>query len=276
MVSINMNETITLTFGNQAENHKGMEIMGKDVKKGLSYDDLCKARKFFQSRGAKCYLVDLKDLLIEEHLDLSKIEDAHLLIVKDGVNYLTDDYWDDDDSLVQTHFSDRLMEEQQTLSRDTKAFMYGRVVDKKARHNLCFSDYSQEADFPNKKGTVVNFDTLPLLKSVREAIPSIIPNNDSIVNLQCEGNYYYDVKKTYIGYHGDTERKIVIAIRLGHDFDLSYRWYKDGSPVGYTFRETLFHGDIYIMSDKAVGHDWKSRSKYTLRHSAGDSSNVDK
>jgi hypothetical protein len=31
----------------------------------------------------------------------------------------------------------------------------------------------------------------------------------------------------------------------------------------------LNHGDIYIMSDKAVGYDWKKRKIPTLRHAAG-------
>ena len=29
------------------------------------------------------------------------------------------------------------------------------------------------------------------------------------------------------------------------------------------------HGDFYVMSDKATGYDWKSKSKLTLRHAAG-------
>ena len=29
-------------------------------------------------------------------------------------------------------------------------------------------------------------------------------------------------------------------------------------------------GDIYIMSEKAVGQDWRKRNIYTLRHAAGD------
>ena len=28
-------------------------------------------------------------------------------------------------------------------------------------------------------------------------------------------------------------------------------------------------GDIYIMSEKAVGSDWRKSSMYTLRHAAG-------
>ena len=32
---------------------------------------------------------------------------------------------------------------------------------------------------------------------------------------------------------------------------------------------TLNHGDIYIMSEKSVGNDWKRRKIPTLRHAAG-------
>ena len=32
---------------------------------------------------------------------------------------------------------------------------------------------------------------------------------------------------------------------------------------------SIEHGDMYIMSEKATGFDWKSKSKYTLRHAAG-------
>jgi len=31
----------------------------------------------------------------------------------------------------------------------------------------------------------------------------------------------------------------------------------------------LNDGDMYIMSDKAVGFDWKKRNTKTLRHAAG-------
>jgi len=31
----------------------------------------------------------------------------------------------------------------------------------------------------------------------------------------------------------------------------------------------LHHGDMYVMSEKAVGTDWKQRKIATLRHAAG-------
>ena len=96
----------------------------------------------------------------------------------------------------------------------------------------------------------------------------MMPNNKDVIGLQCEGNYYYDVEKTFIGFHGDSERELVIAVRLGKPFDIYYQWFKNSVPVGKLFNYTLQHGDIYFMSEKAVGKDWKSRSKYTLRHAA--------
>ncbi len=198
------------------------------------------------------------------------IDDAYILIVspeslnsdgprvKNGASYLLGDNTVND-----------LYLEQNALKKDTKAFMYGRVVNKKARHNLCFSDFDQKADFENKKGTVVNFNKLPLTRKIREAIPKII-NNDIVRNLQCEGNYYYDVNKTYIGFHGDSERAIVIAVRLGASFPLHYQWFYDGEKKGDRYEKMLNHGDMYFMSEKAVGQDWKKSSKYTLRHATGN------
>ena len=85
-----------------------------------------------------------------------------------------------------------------------------------------------------------------------------------------EGNRYYNLKNTGIGFHGDTERVVVICISIGCDnYPMRWQWFKDGMPVGESIDITLNCGDVYIMSEKAVGADWKLRSIYTLRHAAG-------
>jgi len=85
-----------------------------------------------------------------------------------------------------------------------------------------------------------------------------------------EGNRYYNLKNTGIGFHGDTERVVVICISIGCDnYPMRWQWFKDGMPIGKSIDITLNSGDVYIMSEKAVGSDWKLSSKYTLRHSAG-------
>ena len=154
------------------------------------------------------------------------------------------------------------------LEKDTKAFMYGRVVNKHARHNLCFGETHQEPNYEKGEGTIYAFNEVPLLSQIRAKLGEVM--GECGTNLQAEGNYYYDLKKCGIGYHGDTERKKVIALRLGASIPLSYRWYimnkNDGTQMDI---KDLDHGDLYIMSEKATGFDWKSSSKYTLRHAAG-------
>ena len=72
-----------------------------------------------------------------------------------------------------------------------------------------------------------------------------------------------------IGFHGDAERKVVIATRLGATIPLHYQWYTKSNPIGKRVELNINHGDIYVMSEKATGYDWKKSSLVTLRHAAG-------
>jgi hypothetical protein len=241
-------ETITLTFGDVAENHKGMQQIGNLSQNGFKLEDLQRVQKYFYDMKVNTTLYKLN---IDEIKDA---EDAYILIIKSGLQ-----------SLTNIH---KFYEEQKDLNWDSKAKMYGRVVNKTARHNLCFSDFSQTADYENSKGTIVDINTTQMLKDVKNKLESIL--GECGIGLQVEGNRYYDVKKCGIGFHGDTERKKVLGIRLGADFSLVYRWFQNSMPVGEPIKFTLCNGDIYLMSEKAVGSDWKKRSIPTLRHAAGD------
>ena len=84
-------------------------------------------------------------------------------------------------------------------------------------------------------------------------------------------HYYYDKYVCGIGFHGDSERRKVIGIRLGNgeSTPLHYQWFKNGEAIGERIILQLNGGDIYVMSEKAVGTDWKKRLIYTLRHATG-------
>ena len=151
--------------------------------------------------------------------------------------------------------------------------MYGKVNNKTARYNLCFNDTSQEPDYEAGKGRIVAFDEIKLTNIIRNRLPEFF--GDKAKNLVAEGNLYYNINYNGIGYHGDSERKIVIAIRLGNSFPLRYQWYRDSSPIGEHIDINLNAGDIYIMSDKAVGYDWKKKKILTLRHAAGCKDYID-
>jgi hypothetical protein len=64
-------------------------------------------------------------------------------------------------------------------------------------------------------------------------------------------------------------RRCVIAFRFGKEMSLCYQWYINSNEVGSKARFSIRGGDAYIMSDVAVGYDWKKRKVATLRHAAG-------
>ncbi len=108
---------------------------------------------------------------------------------------------------------------------------------------------------------------MPLLNAVRNKFGELF--GKKCEKLVAEGNYYYDAKKCGIGFHGDSERRIVIAVRLGCTLPLHYHWFYNSKAVGKRIKLKINHGDIYFMSQKAVGTDWKKKKVLTLRHAAG-------
>lgn len=252
-------EAITITFGDQAENNVGMQKIGNVAQSGYTLEQMSMMADLLRPLGAICTIYHLSDNISPTF----NAEPAYLLIIERGVNYMLPSYNGDLSTAA------KLYNEQWVLPRDTKALMYGKVVNKHARYNLCFADFSQEPDYNNGKGRVVDFKFLPLLQKLRINIELLL--GEKAGSLVAEGNYYYDTNTCGIGFHGDSERHKVVGVRLGNSaaIPLHFQWFYQGSPVGKRAVFTLNHGDIYVMSEKTVGTDWKSKNKFTLRHAAG-------
>jgi hypothetical protein len=188
-------------------------------------------------------------------IDLS----AYILLARGGLNAL----------LHSSTGADEFYHEQLKLPKDTKALMYGKVLNKHARHNLCFDHTAQEPDYAAGKGRVVPYSNVPLLSRVIEILPQVVGSKGT--NLAAEGNYYYDLKSCGIGFHGDSERKKVVGVRVGASFPLHFQWFQNSIPIPGSKRIALNinHGDVYIFSEKATGQDWKRKVIPTLRHAAG-------
>src|SRR5579864_2442576 len=168
--------TVTLTFCECAENHKGMQKLGRIAETGFTIPDL---ERVIEKLGEeKCELIRLN---IKE----VQAEEAAILVIRDGVNVLLEKDKKDGKS-----FSNLLADEMFALEWDKKALMYGRVVNKKARHNLVFGPEAQDPDYAEGKGTVVPFSSLPILSRLREALSEIM--GEKAQALFCEGNCYYD------------------------------------------------------------------------------------
>ena len=245
------NKALTLTFGDRAENHAGMQIIGEAATTGFTLDNLLFAKQYFENKKHTCHLINLNKYCN----DITK-EQAYILVIKNGV-----------DCLLQDKTSDDLFNEHNALDVDKKAFMYGRVVNKKARHNLCFGESEQEPNYSEGLGKIIAFNSVGLTNMIRNKIFEFI--GDIGNNLQCEANYYYDITTCGIGWHGDSERKKVIGVRLGDRIPLCFVWYYKGLICSNILKLNLEHGDIYIMSELTTGHNWKKNNIHTLRHSAG-------
>lgn len=253
---------ISITFGDQAENGPGMQKLGRPAPAGLAEEDLRRAQAAFEALGARCELIDLVAAgRVEEFGGDAGPEPAFLLVVRGGV-----------DALLGPLGTQGLLSEQRSLPGrgmppDMKAIFRGAVKTKRARHNLCFWDSRQAPDYPSGKGRVVAFEDVPELARVRARLAEVF--GPKAASLPAEGNYYFDPAKCGIGFHGDGERRIVVAVRLGAPVPLRYRWHLRCQPIGRPVEVALASGDMYAMSEKAVGRDWKKQTVPTLRHAAG-------
>lgn len=263
---------VTLTAGDQAENHAGMAKIGTLSDRGFTEADLLQAAAHFPPERVE--LVRLHDALparargraatsggeapardrsrdaLDAHEEDDRPPEAFVLILR---------------AAVPNHAA--LLAEMLSLPWDTKAKMRGRVVHKHARHNLCFDHEPSEPDYEAGRGRVVGFRQCPVLQDFRASV--LEPLFPDAADLKIEGNLYYDIRRCGIGFHGDSERRKTIGVRLGASFPLVFQWYRDGERVGDPVPIVLRAGDLYVMSEKANGFDWKKRRVYTLRHAAG-------
>ena len=289
-------ERFSLTCAPGGENNRGMEIIGRMPIKGEGFtaEDIEGLGPYFKTRalvtswenhnpvdvlnlnalsGKDCYVYDLDDE-----------DQARVLILRDwagvwcgGLGWTKQVYrelasrrWDAE-YLDPNKYRTEIVDGKEVKVR-------GKRLNKLARTNLCFvAGREQEPAVYEGKGTIYDLKKLESLnrgvETLKEQIAAGLFEIGSKTKVEInvvEGNRYYNLKNTGIGFHGDTERVVVICISIGCDnYPMRWQWFKDGMPIGKSIDITLNCGDVYIMSEKAVGADWKLKSKYTLRHAAG-------
>jgi hypothetical protein len=262
--------TVTLTFAECVENHVGHEQLGTKIDKGPSVADLYLIRdamaEWVAQKGIPAKLqfeiVDLGALCPESGVE------AAVLVIR-GLNAHTEQ---------AAAMLRGLQWDTQMWSKYKKA-----VCEKKARYNLCFTDVSRPPNLQEKQGRLYAFSD-PAMPRFMTALRAFFTETLRIdgqpytgVPLYAEGNYYYN-GKSYIGLHGDKERRLVLAYRVGEGRPLLFWWFepgpghavpcrRNGEPVTQTI--VLNDGDGYVMSANAIGGEY-GRNVYHLRHAAGD------
>jgi hypothetical protein len=159
--------TITLTFGEVAESHVGMQKIGNKGERGFSHNELIEAQKYFTALGYMTELICLNDFI--ENGD----EKAYLLVVRKGVEALGVDPLDLLTEMLLFEWDDKFYNERR-----------GQVQNKLARHNLNFSDTLQEKDFPQARGTTISWSWVPILTNLRKQLPTSIGEEARSLNVR--------------------------------------------------------------------------------------------
>ncbi len=249
-----------LTLGEQSEIHVGCQIYGNGLAdSGFTVDEL---RAVAEAFPGKARVVDLTAALPE---NLRAGNDAGILIIKGGVDAI----------MGVAGYGKAMFVEQESVKYDEFYFDNRRQkkLNKIARHNAVFGDAHVDHSQDYRQSTIIAYDEVPMFKLFRARLPEVF--GEKARSLQSEGNHYYSAK-SFIGFHGDAERRKVICASLGTGTVLHMYWRLPGSSNqgSEVFKFELEEGDVYAFSEKATGHDWRSSSKCRLVHGAGATKNL--
>jgi hypothetical protein len=245
----------TVSFADICENGPGMERIGMEAERTITVADLHGLEGQYEAAGGKTSFYPLlaQDSSVGCGAAVLVMHNfADVILGVDAANIL--------------EYEIEFMNQKGKL--DGKALFRGTVKNKLARHNNVIADFDQEPVYEKGKGTVVRFCDYPMHEKMRAVLCEWL----GLPTLNAEVNYYYDVRKCGIGFHGDSERTVVAGLRLGTataQMPLLFQAYYKLKPYGEMTQVALRHGDVYVMCGKAVGNDWKKRSLVTLRHAAG-------
>lgn len=273
------NVGISITFSGCVENHTGNQMLGQMMPEGVSVAQLQALQAHLRARGRTCELVRLDELFRRENPDLAslpQLQEAAVLVAR---------------HYVQGEALAALNADMCSFAWDRKFFhaRQRKVMNKWARANVCFAAEAQAPDYEAGRGTVVPFSQLPALRAVRGRVDADLREGAGyrVPLLLAEGNRY-DFRRnadpvtrktkgeTGIGWHGDTERRLVACVRAGDtSTPLMFRFYTRSRPVGEKMSLALAPGDLYVMSHYATGFNWMKPSLLTLRHAAGTAKYTD-
>ena len=224
-------------WGCQGELHnlkKGIEGVEIKNKKGVKYT----------GEVNNAYLLIMRDLLI-------LILKAHGYTMRDLMNEVCLKKWD------RRYYDARRK----------------KVLNKHARQNHMVAKEAQKSNYDEggKRGTTHAFSEMPILSIIKKELGKL--GDKFTLLIVAEGNLYPDggAKKHGIGWHGDFERRLVAAMRLGVNPSMPfyYKWWHGSKSQGERMEFNLNAGDVYVMSEWAVGTEWKKNSLVTLRHATG-------
>jgi len=260
------------------------EEFGKATAPGLPVAVLEKMAEVAKADGKTVRLYDLADMVQGTHLE-GATTPAKFLVIRDGLSWLgtSQGFFE---GLTGFEILKRLEAELDGAHRNVRELM-GKGPNRKVRtlrcrHHMAFAKEYQEGNVGEGRMRVNGFPHHPALQTLRDAFVQFLTQcGDPHIQereVLMEVNHYYDVRKAFIGYHGDGERGLVTGFRLGRaafrfpfHFQCRQKAPKEMNAErklaawGKPMTVYVNRGDVYFMSHKATGSDWMKAM------SAGDS-----
>jgi len=205
-----------------------------------------------------CDIIDLHTNLIEPYASLPECM-ASVLIIR---------------NLIGTEGANQMLLEQRKLKYNcipqysTQNLKKTKLImTRSSRSTLHFSESNTKSS--------ISISDVPFLNEFRNKLPLFF--GKKALNLNPKANCYH-AQYGGIGYHGDSERNRVICLTLGASMTLRYHWRLPNS-IQHELKPNdiiLRHGDVYIMSEKATGSDWKDLNIPRVVHAAGNAQYIGK
>lgn len=259
-----------LTYAGVVENHAGMQKLGK-LRPGLTKGDLSTIKGIVKEMFPE---VKRQWIRLHERTKGKNARKAYVLVLRGILPKILK--WAGLEDIIFKEFC---------LKSNDKKFLNTKkkvVQNKNARWNYNVADCSQEPDYANGKGTVHDFKDMPCASAVRDFLSEVGRRGglDKLISLFAEANIYHAkymrkfgkyVPDSGIGFHGDSERKLVIGANMGKTRVLEFQAFNEALFTGELVKIKLRDGDMYFMCETACGHDWEARSYRNphYRHRAG-------
>lgn len=185
-------------------------------------------------------MIHLNDVLVQ--FDNRHTEIASILVIK---NYITNNIY----------------QEALGINWDKKVLLRNKVVNRIGKYAITIDNFPEEPNYEQGQYRVISYDSLPKTNKLKNKL-SLVFNQDA---LECQGEYYCDQEKLKLKYQGSKVNNMM-CVHLGNSIQLSYKWFFANKPVSDDMKIILEHGDLYIMSEKATGHDYKLKKNPILKY----------
>lgn len=164
--------------------------------------------------------------------------------------------------LVKNYITDNIYEDLLNVNWDKKIFLRNKIVNRIEKYVITINKEKQEPNYNIGEYRVLKYDNFDTLNNLKDKL-LLLFNQESFI---CQGDYYYNHEKLNLKYQGSKVNNM-ICIHLGDPIKLSYKWFFANKSVSDDFMITLNHGDLYIMNEKATGHDCKLKKNTVLKYS---------